>query len=72
MSRPRNDERDDIDPLVVDLLCEGARIGSTAAEREEAVHRLAQRGLTTAPIADRIGVTDRTVQRIRQRLGLTS
>ncbi len=72
MSRPRNDEHDDIDPLVVDLLCEGARIGSTTAEREEAVRRLSQRGMATLGIARRLGVTSRTVQRMRQRLRLGS
>lgn len=63
--------RDDIDPVAVGRACEGQPPAHlTVGERREAVRRLHGRRLNDKQIARRIGLTNRTVLRIRQDLGL--
>jgi DNA-binding NarL/FixJ family response regulator len=60
---------DDIDEVTVDRLVAGqlrnARTASTRAERLAAVDRLTRYGLSAPLIAARMGVTQRTVERLR-------
>jgi len=61
--------RDDIDDVMVDRIMGGRAGGANVAERLEATARLA--GLYRLPaslIAERLGVTPRTVQRYRREL----
>ena len=56
------------DPIVVGHLVSGTRMTATPADIREAVRILTQRGHTAQTIANRIGVTERTVQRHRAAL----
>jgi DNA-binding NarL/FixJ family response regulator len=47
-------------------------VALTSLEREAAIVELWSRGLDDVAIADRIGIADRTVGRIRKRLGLAA
>lgn len=58
--------RDDVDPVVVERLVAGRPARATVAERLEAVRALA--GLTGHEIAERLGVSLRSVQRYRSEL----
>lgn len=60
-------DRDDVDPVVVARAVAGDRPARMSrAERAEATRVLTERGLSAAQIADLIGVTDRTVTRMRR------
>ena len=61
-----------IDHAAVELAIGGTRVTLTRAERWLAVERLAREGLSDNAIARRLGVTDRTILRDRQDLGLDS
>jgi hypothetical protein len=60
-----------VDPVAVRRAVEHAgRAGPlTSAERTEAAHTMSRRGHSDSQIADRLGVSDRTVLRWRQRSG---
>lgn len=58
------------DWVAVDLAMRGELTPRYTADREEVVRRLNQQGLTDVEIADRTGITSRTVLRIRKRLHL--
>lgn len=63
----------DVDELLVEHVVAGHRAGRlTVAERREVVRRLHANGLNDQQIADRTGMADRTVLRIRRDLGLAS
>lgn len=49
---------------------DGEAVRLTRAEKHAAVHLLHRRGLHDRAIAERLHITDRTVLRLRQRLGL--
>lgn len=56
---------DDLDELAIDLAIAGHRVPLPPAERDEAIARLTARGASAARIADLLGCTSRTVQRVR-------
>lgn len=56
----------DPDEAAVLRLCWGERLPSSPAERCEATRLLTQHGCSTAEIARRLGVADRTVTRYRR------
>lgn len=58
---------DYVDDVAVERACDGHRVVLNRLERVEAVRRLHTRGLSDVAIAGRIGITERTVCRIRQR-----
>ena len=68
----RNRRRSEVDDVSVSLCTEGRLPGHdlNAREREEAVRILHQKGMGDPAIAARMGITDRTVMRIRQRLDI--
>lgn len=68
------DDGDDvIDPIAVDVAVAGERpVTLTRAERFAALERLAAAGLPDRAIADRLGVTERTIERNRRALGIES
>lgn len=56
----------DVDPVAVTLVVnDGHRMPLTAGERKAAVAILTQRGLMPGQIADRLGVSRRTIQRLK-------
>lgn len=56
----------DIDEIAVERACKGDRsVPLTHAELAAAFHALNERGYSARVIAERLGVTDRTVQRWR-------
>lgn len=55
-----------VDEIAVDRLVAGSPVRATVAERIEAMRRLP--GLSASEIAERFGVTSRTVQRYRSEL----
>jgi DNA-binding NarL/FixJ family response regulator len=57
-----------IDEVAVERAAKGERIRLTPAERQAAVAHLTRWGYSAAEIAERLGVTARTVERIRARL----
>ncbi len=58
--------RTDLDETAVELVADdGHRLDLTAAERREAVARLTERGMPPHQIADRLGVSRRTVHRLK-------
>ncbi len=58
--------RTDVDPVAVTLVAnDGHRLELTNGERRAVVAELVQRGWKTHRIADRLGVTTRTVQRLK-------
>jgi DNA-binding NarL/FixJ family response regulator len=58
--------RTDVDPIAVALVADdGHRLRLTAGERKAAVAELTRRGWMTHQIADRLGVTRRTVHRLK-------
>lgn len=63
---------DGVDHAAVELAIGGTRVTLTRAERWLAVERLAREGLSDNAIAKRLGVTDRTILRDRQDLGIDS
>lgn len=70
---PQHDAKADttgIDHVAVERAMAGDRVPLTRAERWVAVERLAGQGLSDRAIATRLHVTDRTVLRDRQALGL--
>lgn len=66
-ARYRPDE-DLVDWVVIDRLCTGQQTRSTEAERVAAVARMTARGMPAEVIADRMRVSERTVQRLRAAL----
>lgn len=67
---PVPDEEGGIDEMAVELACSGDIVRLSALERREAVSRLAAVKLSDGEIAERLHITDRTVLRIRQELGI--
>ena len=63
---------DEADDLAVDLFLDGHRVTLRRPERVEVVRRLARHGLSDAQIADRLGVTARTVLRYRDEYRIPS
>lgn len=63
---------DVVDHTAVDLTLAGVRLTLTRAERHIALAQLVNEGLSDAAIAERLGVTDRTILRDRQALGLAT
>lgn len=61
-----------IDHAAIELALSGQRVSLTRTERWLAVERLAREGLSDRAIGERLGVTDRTVFRDRQDLGIDS
>ena len=59
------DDRDEPDEVVVQRLVDGQRVTATWTERREAVRRLARAGVSHAETAERLGIAERTVARIR-------
>lgn len=59
-----------VDPVSVERACAGQRVALNPREREQVVKRLHAAGLNDQQIARRTGISDRTVLRARQRLGL--
>ena len=69
----RNTPRVDVDEVAVERRISGdATVELNYLERREAVRQLAPKGLSDAQIAERIGITDNGVQRIRERQGIPS
>lgn len=64
MVRPRPSEP--LDDIAIERAMRGDRVHIRPAERAEAVRRLTAYGLSAAEIADRLGVTDRSVSRHRK------
>ncbi len=62
----------DFDPVIVERVISGHRVGSAlpAPESAEVVRRLAAQGYSDGQIAHRLGFTRRAVARIRQRRGI--
>lgn len=58
----------EVDAVIVQRLKDGEAVDSTPAERAKAVTELTRDGLTVDEIAERVGVTRRTVNRIRARV----
>lgn len=56
---------DVVDEIAVEEACAGRRVRLSPKERAEAVRRLADRGLSNAVIADRVGLDARSVIRVR-------
>jgi len=67
---PIVDDEGGVDDIAVELAVSGERVRLRPAERRVAVTRLHAARLSDAAIASRLHVTDRTVFRIRQELGL--
>ncbi len=64
--RHHPDQYSDIDELAVALVADdGHRMPLTTAERKAVVARLAERGWPVPQIADRLGVTPRTIHRLK-------
>jgi len=62
---------DEVDPLAVERACAGEPPAQlSVAERTEVIRRLNAQGATDSVIGDRIGLTARSVQKLRQGLGL--
>lgn len=59
-----------IDPYAVELAMDGVQVWMTARQREEAVHILWGYRWSDRAIAQQLHLADRTVLRIRARLGL--
>ena len=55
------------DELVVEFLVAGTAIRATRVERQAAVAELTRRGWTARRIADRLRITQRSVERLRSR-----
>lgn len=68
--RPTVESDDLVDEMVVELALQGERPRLTSAERRECVTRLHRRRWSDGLIADTIGCNSRTVERIRDELGL--
>ena len=66
----RSGEYLDPDPYAVDQVVDGVPVFLTIRQREEAVRVLWGRRWSDPVIAERLGITDRSVVRIRKRLGL--
>lgn len=67
---PTVEDDDLVDEMVVELALEGERLRLTPAERRECVSRLHRRRWSDGLIAETIGCNPRTVERIRDELGL--
>lgn len=67
---PGDDVAEVIDEVAVELASSGLRVRLSPAERRAAVQRLHADRMGDPAIADRLGLTDRTVLRIRAELGL--
>ena len=68
----RNAQESDIDEVAVDRLVAGDRPAhTTRAERQAAVEVLSRRGWPVSRIAEYVGITPRSVGRLRARAGLT-
>lgn len=64
-------QRRDLDDVAVQRACDGdGSVKLGIGERRVAVQRLHGRGMSDGAIAERLGLADRTVWRIRQELGL--
>lgn len=61
-----------VDHVAVERALRGERTDLTRAERWIAVERLAAQGMSDAQVANRLGVSDKTVLRDRQDLGIDS
>jgi len=61
-----------VDDMAVELAMAGEAVRLSSAERRVAVERLWAERWSDARIAERLGITDRTVLRIRQELKLTA
>lgn len=71
MTTPYLPQRDDTDPVAIQRRLTGDHtIRLNIGEREQAVHTLNAQGHSDKRIANTIGVTKRTVLRIRQRLDI--
>lgn len=65
---PRPQSRDPhVDEIAVERAMAGDEVALTIRERAVAVQRLSQLGLSSRQIADRLRLSDRTVQRYRAR-----
>lgn len=69
---PVPDEIDGIDETAVVLAIQGEQVRLTPAERRECVRRLHPERWSDARIADTIGCSSKTVERIREELGLAA
>lgn len=65
----REGRRLEPDPFAVDIALEGGSVHLSREQRIEAVHRLWVRQWSDAAIAEQIGISERTVLRIRHRNG---
>lgn len=59
-----------VDLVAVERACAGERVALSAAERVEAVRVLMRRGLSDAEAGERLGMHERSVERIRRRHGI--
>lgn len=64
------DRDDEVDPAAVERTLAGDRVPLTRPERVEVIRRLAQRGLSDAEMGAVVGITGRSVQRIRTEFGI--
>lgn len=65
LTRPEQVPHDRLDPVVVERAVAGTRPVSSSAEKAAAVALLTDRRWSSADIADRLGITQRTVERFR-------
>jgi hypothetical protein len=69
---PRSNRAASVDLEAVDIAVRGVRqVRLNRSERRAAVTLMSQAGLNVPQIAERVGLTTRSVQRIRARLGLS-
>jgi DNA-binding CsgD family transcriptional regulator len=61
-----------LDEIAIERAMHGDPVRLRPTERVEVVRRLTARKLSTNQIADRLGITPRTVSRIRQHHGITA
>lgn len=62
----------EVDEIAVERALRGDAVAMTRREVDEALARMVERGDSDRQIADALGISDRTVIRRRQRLGLES
>lgn len=67
-----DDEKVDIDETAVELALAGEKVRLSIAERRECVRLLHAKRWSDSRVAETIGCADRTVQRIREELGLAA
>lgn len=61
---------DDVDVIAIEFAIAGRPVKLTTTERDLVIRELNARGFNDRPIARIVGVTERSVQRIRKRLGI--